>query len=142
MFKSFISYYKPYKLIFSLDMLASLFVSAIAMLYPILTQIMLEDFIPNQKINLVVYCGLVLLALYLVRMYLKYFVQYYGHCMGVKMQADMRRDMFKKLEKMPFSFYDEHESGKIMSRMVNDLQVVSELAHHGPENIFICGFML
>lgn len=142
MFKSFISYYKPYKLIFSLDMLASLFVSAIAMLYPILTQIMLEDFIPNQKINLVVYCGLVLLALYLVRMYLKYFVQYYGHCMGVKMQADMRRDMFKKLEKMPFSFYDEHESGKIMSRMVNDLQVVSELAHHGPENIFICGFMI
>lgn len=142
MFKSFISYYKPYKLIFSLDMLASLFVSAIAMLYPILTQIMLEDFIPNQKINLVVYCGLALLALYLVRMYLKYFVQYYGHCMGVKMQADMRRDMFKKLEKMPFSFYDEHESGKIMSRMVNDLQVVSELAHHGPENIFICGFMI
>lgn len=142
MFKSFISYYKPYKLIFSLDMIASFFVSAIAMVYPILTQYMLEDFIPNQKINLVIIFGLTLLFLYLIRMYLKYFVQYYGHCMGVSMQADMRRDMFKKLEKMPFSFYDEHESGKIMSRMVNDLQVVSELAHHGPENIFICGFMI
>ena len=142
MFKSFISYYKPYKLIFSLDMIASFFVSAIAMVYPILTQYMLEDFIPNQKINLVIIFGLTLLFLYLIRMYLKYFVQYYGHCMGVSMQADMRRDMFKKLERMPFSFYDEHESGKIMSRMVNDLQVVSELAHHGPENIFICGFMI
>ena len=142
MFKSFISYYKPYKLIFTLDMLASFFVSAIAMIYPILTQVMLEDFIPNQKINLVIIFGITLLFLYLIRMYLKYFVQYYGHCMGVKMQADMRRDMFKKLEKMPFSFYDEHESGKIMSRLVNDLQVVSELAHHGPENIFICGFMI
>lgn len=142
MFKKFISYYKPYKLIFSLDMLASFFVSAIAMTYPILTQIMLEDFIPNKELKMVVIFGLILLLLYIVRMYLKYFVQYYGHVMGVKMQADMRMDMFKKLEKMPFSFYDEHETGKISSRMVNDLQVVSELAHHGPENIFICGFMI
>lgn len=142
MFKSFISYYKPYKLIFFLDMLASFFVSAIAMVYPILTEYMIGDFIPNKKINFVILGGAILLILYLIRMYLKYFVQYYGHCMGVKMQADMRRDMFKKLEKLPFSFYDEHESGKIMSRMVNDLQVVSELAHHGPENIFICGFMV
>lgn len=142
MFKSFISYYKPYKLIFFLDMLASFFVSAIAMVYPILTEYMIGDFIPNKKINFVILGGVILLILYLIRMYLKYFVQYYGHCMGVKMQADMRRDMFKKLEKLPFSFYDEHESGKIMSRMVNDLQVVSEFAHHGPENIFICGFMV
>lgn len=142
MFKQFISYYKPYKLIFSLDMLASLFIAIIGMIYPILTRTMLNDFIPNAKINLLIIGGLSLLFLYLIRMYLKYFVQYYGHCMGVKMQADMRRDMFKKLEKMPFSFYDEHESGKIMSRMVNDLQVVSELAHHGPENIFICGFTI
>ena len=142
MFKQFISYYKPYKLIFSLDMLASLFIAIIGMIYPILTRTMLNDFIPNAKINLLIIGGLSLLFLYLIRMYLKYFVQYYCHCMGVKMQADMRRDMFKKLEKMPFSFYDEHESGKIMSRMVNDLQVVSELAHHGPENIFICGFTI
>lgn len=142
MFKQFISYYKPYKLIFSLDMLASLFIAIIGMIYPILTRTMLNDFIPNSKINLLIIGGLSLLFLYLIRMYLKYFVQYYGHCMGAKMQADMRRDMFKKLEKMPFSFYDEHESGKIMSRMVNDLQVVSELAHHGPENIFICGFTI
>ena len=102
MFKSFISYYKPYKLIFFLDMLASFFVSAIAMVYPILTEYMIGDFIPNKKINFVILGGSILLILYLIRMYLKYFVQYYGHCMGVKMQADMRRDMFKKLD--PF-FY-------------------------------------
>ena len=73
---------------------------------------------------------------------LRYFVQYYGHVIGVKMQADMRREMFTKLEKLPFSYYDEHETGKIMSRMTNDLMDVSELAHHGPENFFICGISL
>lgn len=75
-------------------------------------------------------------------MFLKYFVQYYGHVIGVKMQAQMRKDMFTHLEKLPYSYYDEHETGKIMSRMTNDLQNVSELAHHGPENFFICGVMI
>jgi ATP-binding cassette subfamily B protein len=124
---------------FSLDMLASFVISIIGIGYPILTNLLLEDFIPNKNLNLIVWCGLILFTIYFVRMLLRYFVQYYGHVIGVKMQADMRRDMFRKLEKLPFSYYDEHETGKIMSRMTNDLMDVSELAHHGPENIFICG---
>lgn len=124
---------------FFLDMLAALFISLIGLLYPILTNKILDEFIPNEQFQLIVVLGLALLGCYIVRMLLRYFVQYYGHVMGVKMQADMRSEMFKKLQKLPFSYYDEHETGKIMSRMTNDLMQVSELAHHGPENIFICG---
>ncbi len=124
---------------FFLDMIAALFISLIGLLYPILTNKILDEFIPNQQFQWIVILGLSLLGCYFVRMLLRYFVQYYGHVMGVKMQADMRSEMFKKLQKLPFSYYDEHETGKIMSRMTNDLMQVSELAHHGPENIFICG---
>lgn len=145
MFKKFISYYKPYKGMFILDMLASLLISIIGMGYPILTNTVLTKIVPNEdlvldeKLKFIIIFGLCLLACYIIRMLLRYFVQFYGHVIGVKMQADMRRDMFTKLQKLPFSYYDEHETGKIMSRMTNDLMEVSELAHHGPENLFICG---
>lgn len=145
MFKKFISYYKPYKGMFILDMLASLLISIIGMGYPILTNTVLNKIVPNEdlvldeKLKFIIIFGLCLLACYIIRMLLRYFVQFYGHVIGVKMQADMRRDMFTKLQKLPFSYYDEHETGKIMSRMTNDLMEVSELAHHGPENLFICG---
>lgn len=139
MFKRFVKYYKPYKKIFILDMLAALLISLIGMLYPIITNLILDDFIPNKNIQFIIFFGCGLFVCYFIRMLLRYFVQYYGHVMGVKMQSDMRRDMFKKLQKLPFSYYDENETGKIMSRMTNDLMNVSELAHHGPENLFICG---
>ena len=142
MFKRFISYYKPYKVMFFLDMLAAFFISLIGLLYPVITNKILEVFIPNKEVKNIVIFGGALLLCYFIRMLLRFFVQYKGHVMGVKMQSDMRRDMFKKLERLPFSYYDEHETGKIMSRMTNDLMQVSELAHHGPENIFICGIMV
>lgn len=137
MLKRFLSYYKPHKLVFVLDMLASLLVSLIAIVYPIVTRSMLNDLIPNQKYPYIVAAGVTLLVLYLIRMLLNYFIQYYGHVMGVRMQAQMRSDMFNHLEKLPYSFFDSHETGKIMSRMTNDLMDISELAHHGPENILI-----
>ena len=137
MLKKFISYYKPHKLIFTLDMLASLVVSMIAIVYPIVTRTMLNDLIPNRNYRMVVISGCALLVLYVVRMLLNYFIQYYGHVMGVRMQAQMRSDMFNHLEKLPYSFYDKNETGKIMSRMTSDLFDISELAHHGPENLII-----
>ena len=140
--RRFIKYYKPHTKIFILDMLAAFFVAVIGMCYPIITRYMLNDFIPNQKLDLVIICGISLLVVYLIRMLLRYFIQYYGHLMGVRMQAEMRSDMFRKLERLPFSFYDEHEVGNLMSRMTNDLFDISEVAHHGPENIFIAGFTL
>ncbi len=118
-------------------MTASLFVALIAILYPILTREMLNDLIPNGKYQLVVWSGLGLLALYIVRMLLNYFIQYYGHVMGVKMQAQMRSELFTHLEKLPYSYFDNHETGKLMTRMTSDLWEISELAHHGPENLLI-----
>ena len=137
MLKRFISYYRPHKTIFVLDMLASLLVALVGIVYPIITREMLNELIPNKQYRMIVFAGIGLLLLYVVRMLLNFFIQYYGHVMGVRMQAQMRSDMFRHLEKLPYSFYDNHETGKIMSRMTNDLMDISELAHHGPENLLI-----
>ena len=137
LFKRFIRYYKPHKKLFCMDMGASLLVSVIGIVYPIITRTMLNTLIPERNYRAVVILGLTLLALYLAKMMLNYFIQYQGHMMGVYMQAQMRSDMFDHLEQLPYSFYDNHETGKIMSRMTNDLFDVVELAHHGPENIVI-----
>lgn len=128
--------------LFIMDMLASLMISVIGMGYPILTRKMLNEYIPDHNIQMVINGALLLFALYFVRMLLRYFVQFYGHMVGTYMQAAMRKDMFLKLQKLPFTYFDNHETGKIMSRMTNDLMDVSELAHHGPENIFMSSIMI
>ncbi len=142
MLKRFIHYYKPHLKMFTLDMLASLAISIIGMIYPMITREMLNNVIPNRQIKMIYILGITLFILYFIRMLLRYFVQYYGHVIGVKMQAAMRKDMFSKLQKLPYEYYDNHETGKIMSRMTNDLMDISELAHHGPENFFISGVMI
>ena len=103
MFKKFISYYKPHKKLFALDMLASLLVSIIGLCYPMITRKMLNDWVPDH-LDLLVYFGLLLLVLYFIRMCLRFFIQYYGHIIGVRMQAQMRSDLFKKLQKLPYTF--------------------------------------
>lgn len=137
MLKRFLSYYKPHKKIFALDMSASFLISVIGIIYPIITRNMLNNFIPNKQFRLIIFSGIALITIYFIRMLLMYFIQYQGHMMGVRMQAQMRSDMFIHLQKLPYKFYDDNETGKIMSRMTNDLMMVSELAHHGPENIII-----
>lgn len=135
MLKRFIGYYRPHIRLFVLDMLASISISLLGMVYPVVTNRMLNYYIPNKAYRAIVISGVVVLALYAIRMFLRYFVQYKGHMVGTRMQAQMRRELFAHLEKLPFSFFDDHETGSIMSRMTNDLFEVSELAHHGPENI-------
>ena len=142
MLKRFIAYYKPHKFMFAMDMLASLMISVIGMVYPIVTRRMLNDLIPNKKFRAVVFAGLIVLGLYVLRLLLRYFVQYYGHMVGTAMQAQMRRDMFAHLERLPFSFYDDNETGKIMTRLTSDLFDICELAHHGPENLIISTVMI
>ena len=137
MIKRFLHYYKPHKWIFAMDMGAALLVALIAIVYPIITRIMLNDLIPNRNYRLIVIYGIGLLLLYLIRMLLNYFIQYQGHMMGVRMQARMRSDLFHHLERLPYGFYDKNETGKIMSRMTTDLFDISELAHHGPETVLI-----
>ncbi len=137
MLKRFLSYYRPHRKIFILDMLASFLVSLAGIVYPIVTRSMLNDLIPDKNYKMIIVFGVSLLIIYIIRMLLNYFIQYYGHVMGVRMQAQMRSEMFAHLQKLSFKFYDDHETGKIMSRMTNDLMNVSELAHHGPENVII-----
>lgn len=138
MLKRFISYYKPHMKIFTLDLIAALLLSLCAMVYPIITKTMLE----NPQVKPLIIWSAVLLLIYLIRCGLNYFVAYYGHVMGVNMQAQMRRDVFTHLEKLPLTYFDNNKTGTIMSRIINDLMDVSELAHHGPEDLFISVIML
>jgi ATP-binding cassette subfamily B protein len=142
MLKRFVSYYKPHKKMMFLDMLASLLISVIGMVYPIVTNKMLNEYIPNKMYQTIVIAGVLVLSLYVFRMFLRYFVQYYGHIIGVRMQSQMRKDLFDHLQKLPFSFYDNNETGRIMTRITSDLFEVCELAHHGPENLLISSVMI
>ena len=140
MFKRFVHYYKNHKLILTLDMIAAFLIAVTGIGYPIITRIMLNSWIPAGEMKWIIIGGLSLVGIYLIRMGLRFFVQYYGHVMGVRMQGEMRTDLFNKLQKLPYSYFDTHETGVIMSTMTNDLFEISELAHHGPENLFIASF--
>ncbi len=142
MLKRFIAYYRPHRGMLALDMLAALLISVIGMVYPVVTNRMLNVYIPQKMYKTIVAAGAVVLVLYGIRMLLRYFVQYYGHVIGVKMQSRMRQDLFAHLQKLPFTFFDENETGRIMSRITSDLFEVCELAHHGPENLLICSVMI
>jgi len=142
MLKRFLSYYKPHKKMLALDLLASLLISVIGMVYPIVTNRMLNDYIPNKMYSTIVFAGIIVLVLYVLRMLLRYFVQYYGHLIGVRMQSRMRLDLFSHLEKLPYKYYDNNETGRIMTRITSDLFEVCELAHHGPENLLISSVMI
>ena len=114
----------------------------ISMAYPIITRKMINTFVPNRELNKIIFYGLLLLGLYIVKAILKYFFDYYGHMVGTGMQKDMRKQLFEKYEELSFSFYDNHETGSVMSRMTTDLFDVAELAHHGPENLFMALVMM
>ena len=121
-------------------MIAAFLIAVTGIAYPIITRMMLNEWIPNEELTSIIIGGVSLVTIYLIRMGLRYFVQYYGHVMGVHMQGEMRSDLFNKLQTLPYSYFDNHETGVIMSTMTNDLFDISELAHHGPENLFIASF--
>ncbi len=140
--KRFAKFYKPHLLLFTLDMCAALIVAAADLFYPQITSNIINDYVPNQNLKLIlIWCG-VLLGIYLIKAALNYFMQYYGHVVGVRIQADIRTEMFRHLQRLPFSYFDENKTGTIMSRIINDLMEISELAHHGPEDLFLSLIML
>ena len=140
--KRFVSYYKPHKKMLILDLLAALMISVTGMVYPILTNKVLDTYFPEENYKAIIIAGIAILGIYVVRMLLNYFVQCYGHIIGVRMQSQMRRDLFAHLQKLPYKFYDNNETGKIMTRITSDLFEVCELAHHGPENLLISSIMI
>lgn len=142
MIKQFISYYKPHKWLFLLDMVAATLIAATDLIFPQITRTFINDILPNSDMERLVKVAIAMFFLYIFRFCMDYIVGFYGHLLGVKMEYDMRKDMFSHLQKLSFKYYDETKTGHIMSRLVNDLNEISELAHHGPEDIFISGLML
>ena len=137
MIRKFARFYKPHKKLFIIDMVCAFIVACCDLFYPVIAKNIINDYVPNQNIRLFVTWAVVLLGIYILKAILNYIIQYWGHIVGVRIQGDMRREFFRHLQKLPFSFFDEHKTGSVMSRMINDLFEVSELAHHGPENLFL-----
>ena len=134
--KRFFRYYKPYKKMFFFDLICSFTISVCNMFYPMIARNIMNDYVPNQNLRLLIVWAIVLAAIYALKSVLTFVVGYWGHVLGVKIQGDMRRDLFRHIETLSFSFFDENKTGNVMSRIVNDLFEVSELAHHGPEDVF------
>jgi ATP-binding cassette subfamily B protein len=142
MIKRFMKYYKPHIGLFILDMICALLISAADLVYPMVTRNLINNIIPDKNVQLIFKIGVLLVLLYIIRMLLEFIVGYMGHVLGVRMEYDMRKEMFSHVQQLPMSFFDNTKTGHIMSRMVNDLNEISELAHHGPEDIFISTIMI
>ena len=140
LFKEFLKYYKPYKVLFILDMLAAITISVIDLAFPQILNYLNDTFYLQTKEAIYQSLGILaigLLIMYALRAYCRYYVTSKGHIMGAKMESDMRQDLFDQYERLSFSYYDKNNTGEMMSRLVSDLFDISELAHHGPENIII-----
>ena len=141
MIKKFISYYKSHLGLFTLDMICAVLVALCNLYYPTLARKIINEYSLEKSYTPIVIGAVLLLIVYIVKATGTYIMGYYGHVVGVRMQKDMRRDLFAKYQKLPFSYFDDHKTGDLLSRLTGDLQNVSELAHHGPENLFLAVLM-
>ena len=141
MLRKFISYYRPHLGLFIFDMIAAVILAVCNLVYPYIAKEMINDYAYRDTVTPIVIGALVLLGVYIIKAICNHIVGYWGHVVGVRMQADMRRDLFIKYESLPFTYFDKHKTGDLLSRLTNDLQNVSELAHHGPENLFLALLM-
>ena len=135
--KIFFSYYKPHLKLFIADMICAFLIAAIDVAFPMFSRYALDILIPNGNLRIFTFFIIILGGGYFLRWICNWFVNYWGHIFGNRIEQDMRRDVFSHLEKLPFSFYDTNRTGKIMARATTDLFEITELAHHGPEDFFI-----
>lgn len=139
-FRKFIGYYKPYRWIFYFDMFCAMVLSIIDLAFPQILNMLTKGVFtrsPMEILGSIGYIGMGLLLMYLVRYGCQYYITSWGHIMGARMESDMRQDLFDHYQKLSFSYYDKNNTGEMMSKLISDLFDISELAHHGPENIFI-----
>jgi len=116
--------------------------SGIDLIYPVIIQQLLDNYFPNKNAAMIIRMLILLFILYVFRLIFQYIVHFWGHVVGIRMETDMREELFNHLQKLSFKFYDNTKVGYLMSRIVNDLNNISELAHHGPEDLFISTVML
>ena len=134
--RRFFKYYKPHKKLFILDLICSFLISVCNMFYPMIARNIMNDYVPNSNLRLLIVWAIALALIYILKCVFTFIVGYWGHVLGVRIQGDMRQDLFRHIETLSFSFFDENKTGNVMSRIINDLFEVSELAHHGPEDLF------
>ncbi len=140
--KRFSRYYKPHLRLFVLDLSCAFCLAGLELVFPVISRYILQEVIPAGDIGRFVLLCAALVGIYLLVAVLNYIIHYWGHVVGVRMEADMREDLFSHMQKLSFKFYDGTRTGQLMSRMINDLNGVTELAHHGPEDVFLSLIML
>jgi ATP-binding cassette, subfamily B, bacterial len=140
--RRFVGYYRPHARLFALDMFCAFCVAALQLTFPVVTRHILSVVIPARDLSTLLWLAGGLVLLYLLVTVFNYIINYWGHAVGIRMEADMRKDVFSHLQTLSFKFYDDSRTGQLMSRIMNDLNEITELAHHGPENIFLAITML
>ena len=131
----FLRYFGRHKGLFSVDILCAVLIAAVDLLFPLVTRSALYDMLPGQMYRTFFIVMGVMVACYLLRAFLNYIVAYYGHTFGIRVEADIRKDLFRHMQDMSFDFYDKNRTGQLMSRLTADLNDLTELAHHGPEDL-------
>lgn len=145
MIKRFIKYYKPHRKLLFVDLLFACLISLIDLVFPMVTKNVLKECEANQNLQFlrtILIIGLILLIFYIIRFILSYFIGYYGHVMGIRLETDMRSDLFKKYQELDYQYFDDKKTGELMSNLTTHLHDVSEMSHHAPEDIFISIIML
>ena len=142
LWKRFFSYYRKYRKLLVLDLIAATLISILDLIFPQITKYFINDLIPNQQETLLIRYTILFIFLYAIKMVCYFVMAYWGHMMGTRMETDMRSDLFRHLQTLSFEYYDENKTGQIMSRLVGDLREIGELAHHGPEDLFISLLMI
>ncbi|MGX7030624.1 ABC transporter ATP-binding protein [Vagococcus zengguangii] len=137
MLKRFFGYYKPYKKLFILDFTCAVIAAALELAFPVVVNNVIDNVLPKGNWRLIMLVCLALLVFYIINTVLQYIVVYFGHMLGVNIETDMRKQLFAHLQKQPFEYFDNSKTGKLMSRLTTDLFEISEVAHHGPEDVFI-----
>ncbi|MDR2277244.1 MAG: ABC transporter ATP-binding protein/permease [Vagococcus sp.] len=137
MLKRFFAYYKPYKALFILDFTCAVIAALLELSFPVIVNQVIDKIIPKENLRLIFMVSILLLFFYMVNTALQYIVVYFGHKLGTNIETDMREELFAHFQKQPFEFYDNQKTGKLMTRLTTDLFEISELAHHGPEDVFI-----
>lgn len=142
MIKRFVRYYRPHLKLFFIDMFCALSISVIDLLFPIATKKVLDVYIPNKEIRFVLILGATLFVLYIIRFIFSYIIGYWGHVMGIRIETDMRTDLFHKLQGLDYQYFDNKKTGELMTNLTTHLHDVSEMSHHAPEDLFISMIML
>lgn len=137
MIRRFFTYYKPHKKLFTIDFSSAVIVAILELAFPLAVQWFVDDLLPSGNWSKIVSVSAGLLALYLMSTFLQYIVNYWGHMLGINIETDMRQQLFQHVQRQSFRFFDNTKTGHIMSRVTNDLFDIGELAHHGPEDLFI-----